>query len=113
VESLKVAVYGYEWQGEIEVIQWQELLHPFTAVKEVTLKEGDSIQLVAPALQELSVESATGVLPALQSLFLNTEDWWSSGPDTEAIEQFIAAQRLHGHPVTVHYWDWRSRKHVQ
>jgi len=100
VESLEIQVYHEDWQGEIEVIQWRELLHPFTSVKHVTLDK--SARLIAPALQELAVESATEVLPALQDLFLTTS-WPPSGPVKDGIEQFIATRRLHGHPVTVHY----------
>jgi len=59
VESLEIRVRHRDWQGEIEVIQWQELLHPFTSVKHVTLDE--SARLIAPALQELTGESATQV----------------------------------------------------
>ena len=109
LESLKIgAVYDCDWQGEIEAIQWQELLHPFTAVKKLILKSEDTVRLVAPALQDLAGESATEVLPALQNLFLDTEDWRPSGPVKEAIEQFIAARQLCGHPVTVYYQDLES-----
>ena len=104
LESLKIgAPFGYKWQGELEAIQWQELLHPFSAVKKLTLESEDLVRLVAPALQELVGQRATEVLPALQNLFLNTEDWRPSGPVKEAIEQFIAARQLCGHPVTIHY----------
>ena len=113
LETLQIAVSRPDWQGEIEVIQWRELLHPFTAVKSVTLGSDHSVRLVAPALQELAGERATEVLPALQNLFLRTGDWRPSGPVKEAIEQFIAARQLHGHPVTVHYWDKNSRTYVQ
>jgi len=106
LESLKIGVVDdCDWQGEVEAIQWQELLHPFTAVKKLTLKSENTVRLVAPALQELAGERATEVLPALQDLFLDTEDWRPSGPVKEAIEQFIAARQLCGHPVTVHYWE--------
>jgi len=108
LESLKIAVYGCDWQGEVEAIQWQELLHPFTAVKKLTLESEDTVRLVAPALQELAGERATEVLPALQDLFLHTEDWQSSGPVKEAIVQFIAARQLQGHPVTLHYSDIKA-----
>jgi len=100
LESLKIEVYHEDWQGEIEAIQWQELLHPVTSVKHVTL--GKSARLIAPALQDLAEERATEVLPALQDLFLTTS-WPPSGPVKEGIEQFIATRQLHGHPVTVHY----------
>jgi len=108
LESLQIAVYRKDWQDEVEVIQWRELLHPFTAVKEVTLGSEDSVRLVAPALQELAGERATGVLPALRNLFIDTEDWRPSGPVKEAIEQFIAVRQLHGHPVTAHYSDTKK-----
>jgi len=102
VESLEIAVDHGDWQGEIEVIQWRELFHPFTSVKDMTLKYKNSVRLVAPALQELSGESATEVLPALQDIFLRPGPP-PSGPVKEGIEQFIATRQLHGHPVTVHY----------
>jgi hypothetical protein len=113
LKSLKIAVYSHNWQGEVEAIQWQELLHPFSAVKKLTLKSEDLIRLVAPALQELAGERATEVLPALQNLVLDVKDWRPLGPVKEAIEQFIAARQLCGHPVTVHYWDWGSRTYAQ
>ena len=99
-ETLEIAVDRGNWQGDIEVTQWQELLHPFTSVKEMTLVRENSVRLVAPALQELARERPTEVLPTLQELSLSTEP---SGPVKEAIEQFIATRRLCGRPVTVHY----------
>ena len=100
VESLEIAVDNEDWQGEIEVIQWQELFHPFTFVKNVALDK--SARLIAPALQELVGERATEVLPTLQDLFLTTS-WPPSGPVKEGIKQFISTRQLHGHPITVHY----------
>jgi hypothetical protein len=110
LESLEIAVPrdSEDQQYEIEVTQWQELLHPFTSVKDMTLESGDSVRLIAPALQELAGEGATGVLPALQNLFLRTDGWQPSGPFKEAIEQFISTRQLHDHPVTVHYEDVKS-----
>ena len=97
------AVSHEDWQGEIEAIQWQELLHPFTSVNRMTLECKDPVWLVAPALQELAGERAVEVLPALQNLFLRTLGRQPSGPIKEAIGQFIATRQLYGHPVTVHY----------
>jgi hypothetical protein len=57
---------------------------------------------VVQALQELSVERATEVLPALRNLFI--EGLESSGPTQEALEQFITARQLSGHPVAVCPW---------
>jgi len=103
VESLEIAVYHKDWQDEIEVTQWRELLHPFTSVKDMTLTFKESVRLVAPALQELAGERATEVLPALENLFLEPYGWRPSGPVKEGIDQFITTRQLYGHPVTVHY----------
>ena len=100
LETLEIAVNRGDWQGDIEVTQWLELLHPFISVKEMTLVCEDSVRRVAPPLQELARERPTEVLPTLQVLSLSTEP---SGPVKEAIEQFIATRRLCGLPVTVHY----------
>ena len=113
VEGLEIAVSREDWQGEVEVTQWRQFLQPFTFVKKLTLVREDSVQLVAPVLQELARERATGVLPALQNLFLWTYGWRPSGPLKEAIGQFVTTQPLHGHPLTVKYWDNKSRKYVQ
>jgi len=104
LETLEISVRHEDWQGEIEVIQWQEFLHPFAAVKQMSLRDEASVRLVAPALRELAGERATEVLPALRNLSLTTSGS-PSGPLKEAIEEFIATRRLYGHPVTVHYED--------
>ena len=101
--ELKISLYPGDWQGEMEVIQWREFLHPFGSVKEMTLRSIDSVRLVAPALQELAEERETEVLPALQGVFLETPNWQPSGSVKEAIEQFITTRQLSDHPVTVHY----------
>jgi len=103
LESLEIAVSREDWEGEIEAIQWEEFLHPFTYVKDMTLVSEGSVRLVAPAFQEFAGERVTEVLPTLRNLFLRTYDWRPSGPIKEAIEQFIATRQLYGHPVTVHY----------
>ena len=105
LESLEITVSHEDWQGEIEVIQWQEFLHPFTAVKKMSLKDEASVRHVAPALREFTGGRATEALPALQNLSLTTSGWSPSGPLKEAIEEFIATRQLYGHPVTVHHED--------
>ena len=112
LENLQIEVPRYDWQDEIEVIQWREFLHLFASVNSVTLVREYSVRLVALALQELAGERETEVLPALQNLFLRTDGWQPSGPVKEAIEQFIATRQLHGHPVTVHYQDTKSEGRV-
>ena len=102
LESLEITVIHKDWQGQIEVTQCQEFLHPFTSVKEMTLVHKYSVQLVAPALRELASEGATEVLPALQNIFLMTFPWRPSGLIKEAIEHFVATRRLYGQPVIDH-----------
>ena len=74
----------------------------------MSLKDEASVRLVAPALREVAGERATEVLPALQNLSLTTSGGSPSGPLKEAIEEFIAARQLDGHPLTVHYEDTES-----
>jgi hypothetical protein len=89
-------------QVDIEHDQWPEFFHPFSAVKNLYLSE-EIAPSVARALQELSVESVTEVLPALQNIFL--EGLQPLGPVEEAIGTFTAARQLHGNPVAVHEWE--------
>ena len=91
-----------QWQDDIENMQWLEIFHPFTAVKNLYVSK-EFAQCIAPALQELVGERVTEVLPALESLFL--EELQPSGPVQEAIGQFVAARQLLGHPVAVSHWN--------
>jgi hypothetical protein len=79
-----------QWQDDVERSQWLELLHPFTAVKDLYITS-EFTPRIAPALQELVRERVTEVLPALQNLFL--EEPVPSGPVQEIIGQFVAARR--------------------
>ena len=90
------------WQDDIENSQWLELLHPFTAVKDLYISQ-EFTPRIAPALQELVGERVTEVLPALQTLFL--EEPLPSGPVQETIGQFVAARQLAGHPIAVSRWE--------
>ena len=87
------------WQDDIESGQWLELLHPFTAVKDFYIYQ-DFAPHIAPALQELVEEGVTEILPALKTLFL--DEAHLSGP---AIEHFVAARQLSGHPIAVSRWE--------
>jgi hypothetical protein len=102
-----IYVYGprtlpSHWQDDIENMEWLEILHPFTSVKNLYASENFE-QCITPALQELVGERVTGMLPALESLFL--EGFQPSGPVPEAIEQFVAARRLLDHPIAVSHWN--------
>ncbi|KAI0249310.1 hypothetical protein BJV78DRAFT_1155903 [Lactifluus subvellereus] len=87
---------------DMEDTQWLELFRPFTAVR--TLRISRELQsFIVPALQELTGERATEVLPALDSLYL--EEYQPSGSKQQPIDRFIAARQYSDHPVAVHLWE--------
>jgi len=86
------------WQYAVENSQWMELLRPFITAKDLVLDEA-FVSSVASALQELVGEQVTEILPALQTIFL--ESCQSSGPVPEGIVKFIAARELSGRPVVM------------
>ena len=88
------------WEDEMENGQWLEIFHPFTSVKNLHLSE-DVAPLVVPALQELTEERVTDVLPALQNLYIDL--FQTSGLFEEGVSQFVAARQLSNQAVTVKY----------
>jgi hypothetical protein len=86
------------WQDDVENFQWLQLFHPFTAVKYLYTTQY-STSCITPALQDLVGERVMEVLPDLQTLFLE------GPPVQEAVEQFIAARELAGHPIAVSPWE--------
>jgi len=96
-------IYGQDLlpgKDDIENTQWLELLLPFANVKNLHLSE-KVVPCIAPALQELTGERATEVLPALQNLFLH--DVEASRPVEEGIGRFVATRQFSGHPVAIHH----------
>ena len=91
-----------DWKDDIEAAEWLDLLHPFTAVKNLYLSEQFAPHM-APALQELTGERTTEVLPALQNLFL--EGFQPSKPVQEGVARFISARLLANQPVAISVWD--------
>src|SRR5258708_1080485 len=91
------------WQDDFENSQWLEILHPFTAVKNLYLSK-DLASCVAQSLQDLVGGQATElpVLPALRSLFL--EELHPLGPVAEAIGRFVAARHSSDHPIAISPW---------
>lgn len=81
---------------------WLEFLTAFTAVKNLYLSEDVSPHLL-PVLNDVIGESSTGVLPALQNLFL---EGYYPPPKRfqEAIEKFTTVRRLAGSPIAVGRW---------
>ena len=104
MESLYIeGQYGrLDWKDDIEVAEWLDLLHPFTAVKNLHLSE-EFAPRIAPALQELTGERTTEVLPALQNLFL--EGFQPSEPVQEGIARFVSARQLTNQSVAISVWD--------
>jgi len=84
----------------MENAQWLELLDTFPALKDLYLTDGIA-QHFCGALQELSGERTTEVLPALRNLFVQGR---SLEPVQEAMKPFVAARQLSGHPVAVDHW---------
>jgi hypothetical protein len=93
------------WKGSVENAQWLELLYPFTSIKDLLLRD-ESIQYVAPALEQLAGERLTEKLPALQNIFL--QGLQPSDPVKKMIGKFVVARQLSGHPVAVHHQEWQS-----
>ena len=90
------------WKDNIEDIEWLDLLHPFSAVKDLYLSR-QIAQRIAPALQELTGERTTEVFPALQILFL--EGFQPRKPVPRGIARFISARKLTNQPVAISVWD--------
>ena len=90
------------WKDDIENGQWLELLHPFTGVRDLYISQ-ELVSHIAPALQELVGEKVVEVLPALETLYWG--ETLPSGPDQEAIGEFVAARQLANHPISVSLWE--------
>ena len=101
VEHLYINLWHSRWQDDIEDSQWLELLHPFTAVKDLYLSQ-ECTTRIGPALQELAGE----VLPSLQNLFLQDQDLHPSRPVQGAIGKFVAARQLLGQSITITVSGW-------
>jgi hypothetical protein len=104
VEHLYIEGYPSLQEDDIENSQWLELLHPFTAVKDLYISRGLTPH-IAHALQELVGERVTEVLPALHGLFLGKPDpLENSRLVQESIGQFVSARQLAGHPITISHY---------
>ena len=101
LEDLYIHDHPYDppdWKDDIENGLWLQLLHPFTAVKNLYLSEQIALR-IGPALQELAEGRTTEVLPALQIIFL--EGLESSGPVQEGIGKFVAARQVASRPIEI------------
>ena len=115
VERLEICGGEYEnslqeWQEDIEGSQWLDLLRPFTAVESLHVTESLG-PFTASALREITGRSATEVLPALRSLFL--EGLEPSEFLRGAVGQFLAARGSTNRPVAIcrRKSQWDSGEH--
>ena len=90
-----------DWKNSVENGEWLELFRPFMAVKNLYVSENFASR-IAPAVQELVEGRATGVLPALQNIFL--EGLESSGSVQESIGKLVAARQAANHPIVISPW---------
>ena len=86
-----------DWKDDIENGLWLQLLHPFTAVKNLYLAEIVGLR-IGPALQELAEGRTTEVLPTLQNIFLPLENVY------EGIGKLVAARQVASRPIVVSSW---------
>jgi len=97
------SLFGLHWREEVDGAQWLELLHPFSAVKNLYLSSRLA-QYVLPALHCHDEEGlgVTEVLPELQNLLIESFVLWL--PVREDIREFVDARVLSGHPMSVYRW---------
>ena len=91
-----------DWKDNIDYAQWLELLHSFSAVKNLYLSR-ELAPCVVPALQDLVGGRTIEAFPNLENIFV--EKLQESGPVQEGLGKFIAARQVTSHPVTVSRWD--------
>jgi hypothetical protein len=106
LEDLYFYIAPSNWPDNIENMLLLELLHPFSAVKNLYLST-EVARHIVPALQELVGGRTTEVLPSLQNIFLERLE--SSGPDQEGIGKLVSVRQLSGHPVAVSRWERNNR----
>jgi len=95
---------SFEWKEvpDMDSSQWLELFRLFVAAQSLHVSEG-LVSPVAGALQDLTGQMATEVLPVLQTLSL--EGLEPSGPVHEAIKSFATARQISHQPVVIQRWE--------
>src|SRR5260221_3746990 len=107
VEQLEIREFRWgnlEWKDDpdMDSAQWLELFHLFVAAQSLHVSRG-LVSPVARALQDLTGQTATEVLPVLRTLFL--EGLQPSGPVHEAMKSFDTARQLSHQPVLIQRWE--------
>jgi hypothetical protein len=88
-------------QDNVDNTLWLELLHLFTAVKNLYISTV-FVPRIAPALLELVGGRTTEVLLVLQNIFL--QRFRPSEPVQEGIQQFVTMRQVTGRPIAVSRW---------
>jgi hypothetical protein len=91
-------------QVDMDNTQWLELFHPFSAVQTLSISP-EFRSFIVSALQGLSGESISGVLPALDNFHLERYQVSPSVSERQDIEPFVTARQRSGQPVSVHFCD--------
>ena len=91
-----------EWRDldDLDSIEWLQFLRLFPAVETLHLS-GDMVTYIASALEDITEEMVTEVMPALHLLWLDEEDRTDEDKPVGSIERFLALRQLSGCPVTV------------
>jgi hypothetical protein len=108
LEELYISEYFHSrvvMYGDVGVDNWNTLwldfLRPFDSVKSLYICKQFAFDVVR-ALQKLTGDKTTEVLPALKNILL--EDDQPQRSVQKGIQQFVAARQLSGHPVDVSHW---------
>jgi hypothetical protein len=92
------------WQDDTDHTPWLELLIPFVSAESLHITESLGPHIAA-ALQGLTEENVTEVLPALRDMYLEGFQHGPSGSLWQAIEPFVSARQSSDHPVVVGRWN--------
>ena len=102
MEGPKGRPWPQDWKDITDYAQWLELLHSFTAVKNLYLSK-ELAPCVVSALQDLVGSRTTEVFPSLRNMFL--EELQESGPVQGGIEKFATARQVNSNSIAVSRWD--------
>ena len=91
-----------EWRDldDLDSIEWLQFLRLFPAVETLHLS-GDMVTYIASALEDITEEMVTEVMPALHLLWLDEEERREEDKPVGSIERFLSLRQLSGRPVTV------------
>jgi len=85
VDHLYIASHQWEYEDLSGNTEWLELLHPFTAVKALSVQYKLSSH-IALALNSVAEDWVAEILPALELLFLEYQE-------ATSVEEFLAARQ--------------------